>query len=270
MTTEILVKKIILDGGKVRFDLIGKNLPENFLGLASDLKFAGGAGDIKYEKMEWGNAFAGFATEDLPVKMVKYAWETGRDEGRIIFGISLKAGDLKILKDGVIGSFYFSGKASSNIQFAGFQYEVLSAYENGRVDVTGVKWLNAGQLKMPGEVISTGTTLDNIQNKESVELKSLNQPAAINTSDLAKALSSKPVVYSDEVPLDEDSQIDLLPTSSVDLSGSTVLSDNKQSSLFDQQFLWWILPLLIGLFILLLGAWIYWKKRAASRTWQYS
>lgn len=291
MAVEILIKKIILDGGNVRFDLMGKNLPENFLGMASDLKFADGGGDIKYEKMEWGNAFTGFAPENLPVKMVKNDWEAGKNEGTIIFGISLKADNLKNLHDGVIGSFYFSGKGNADLQFTGFQHEILSTYENGRVDLTDVKWLDAGQIKMPTEIISAGPVqiieiaktpvakenvksqaVKNVQNDAVIEATARTS-ATMSTQNSTQipTLITTPTIYPNDMSNpDEVAQSDLTPATPTDLRSMDMPEKNELMALSDSQFFWWFGPCLIGLIVLLLISFFYLRRRPGNRTWQYS
>lgn len=288
MSVEILIKKIILDGGNVRFDLIGKNLPGNFLGMAADLKFTNNGGDVKYEKMEWGSAFMGFVTENVPVKMVKNAWQPGQNEGKIIFGISLKADNLKNLHDGVIGSFYFSGKSvAADLQFAGFQHVVLSVYENGRVDLTDVKWGNAGQIKMPTEIISSGevSSVEGIKVPLEEGVKSPVEQTVVKnqiigmkkgvaslenpTSDQVSISNS--TIYPNDLPnLDEVMPNDSASVALAELRGMDISQQNQLARLSDNQFFWWMIPALIGLPLLFLGGWLYLRKRARNRTWQYS
>jgi len=254
MSVEILIKKIILDGGGVRFDLIGKSLPENFLGMAADLKFSGEG--VKYEKMEWGNAFAGFRPEELPVKMVKNDWETGSKEGEIVFGISLKSDNLKNLRDGVIGSFYFSGKGSSDMRFVGFQHEVLSSYENGRVDVEGVKWIDAGQIKMPTEAVFS----DSLKSIEIVKT-----PAVLE-------ISKNPIVnMQKELPVLEDmAQSNIIPMLEMDLMKPEMMQKNESINSYNDQFFWWVGPGLIGLVLLLLISFFYLRRKVGNEALQHS
>ena len=284
MAVEILIQKVLLEGGAVRFDLVGKNLPENFLGMAADLKFNAGGVGVKYDKMEWGNAFAGFTPDNLPVKMVKYEKETAQGEGKIIFGISLKADDLKNLHDGVIGSFYFSGTAEAlrDLQFSGFQHAVISVYENGRVDLSDVKWLEtAQQIKLPADVISPAVT----QTVEVVEpltlsadksLAALPNPVqipivkAVSAQQETKvAVSELPSIVSNDFSSSEPVNLETIPMLSADSGLTEFTHRNEVANNSDNQLFWWYGFALLTVVLLVLIGFLHARRKVVSRSWQY-
>lgn len=137
--TKIYLRKTIVDG-QAKIDLIGENLPGNFLGIAADLKVltAGGEGmrNFSLEKVELGSAF-NQPEQFQPILLYKADGE----EAKIVMGISLKANNLIEVKDGVLASFYLKEVEAS----LDFDRPVLSVFEEGRKDLNDVLWINSGE-----------------------------------------------------------------------------------------------------------------------------
>jgi hypothetical protein len=149
--TKIYLRKTIIDG-QAKFDLVGENLPANFLGMAADLKVltAGGEGmrNFSLEKVELGSAFS--QPEQLqPILLYKADGE----EAKIVLGISLKANNLSEVKDGVLASFSLKESAVH----LDFDRPVLSVFEEGRKDLNDVLWINSSEY---GQGIATVGVID--------------------------------------------------------------------------------------------------------------
>lgn len=131
--TEIIIKKVQLSDGVARFDMYFSGIPDNFLGIATDIVFSGDVSEVSYRGMEWGSVFEGLEGAQLPINMVKYL----PNEGRLVMGITLKANDLPVLSDGYFASFVFK---DAEIEAVGFENSVLSVFDGARRDVTNVIW----------------------------------------------------------------------------------------------------------------------------------
>lgn len=253
MAVEIFMQKVVTGNG-LRFDLSGKNLPGNFLGMAANLKFEG----LKvedYQKMEFGNAFGAFKNEELPIKMIK----NDLGNGQLIFGITLKADSLTPMKDGVIGSFFFNGAADG--KFVGFENQVLSQYENGRVDLKDVKWLSGLDKKLPVEVI--GSVSAEVADERSVvgplaaaAPKSVELPRKLQS--VIEKMSSKEMILENVGDLSESYQSDLSPEAVV---RAEEIELKPQSAGLDDSFFWYSGIALLGVVILMAAAWFYVKQK---------
>lgn len=127
--TEIKIVKNLLTDGVTRFDLVGKDLPEQFLGLAFDLKLNGNWLKTVYQKTEFGEVLRNLMVE--PIKMAKF------EGGVLIAGMTFKADQVTHLKDGVLLSFYFAG---GEVEAEGVERQVLSIFDRYRRDLSA-NWL---------------------------------------------------------------------------------------------------------------------------------
>lgn len=147
MNTKVnLIKTVLSDG--VRFDLFVENMPENFLGLAADLKFDG---EGNYLRMEFSDQIVGMPFERQPVKMVKEKADT------LIMGMTFKAADLPKLESGVLASFFFDGEKD----FKAFENKVFSIHQNqSRMDLQ-VDWIASLEGKKMLNNLSPGSAIKN-------------------------------------------------------------------------------------------------------------
>lgn len=126
--TEIILQKSWLPDGNVHFDLIGKDLPKNFLGLAADVNFNSHFREGDYLGLSLSSGRQPLADQSHWIAMAKA--EPG--QGKIILGLTQKSDLLASVPDGVLASFTFKNTA---LEVAGFANQVVSVYENGRKDV---------------------------------------------------------------------------------------------------------------------------------------
>ncbi|MGL5831088.1 MAG: hypothetical protein ACRCZE_02970, partial [Candidatus Altimarinota bacterium] len=131
--TKIYLQKSVVDG-QTKLDLLGENLPKNFLGLAMDLKVSGESKGFSLEKVELGAAFEELPEQFKPILLYK----AEQEEAKVVFGLALKANNLAEVKDGVLASFYLADGGDGDFAF---DKQVLSVFENGgRKDLNDVVW----------------------------------------------------------------------------------------------------------------------------------
>ena len=130
--TEIILQKNDLPGGGVKFDLIGKNLPQNFLGIAADIDWKKTFAGANYKGMVLSADWQHLSDAGNLINLAKAIPE----QGKVVFGITLKPGGLAKITDGVIASFVFSDQ---KVEPVAFSNQVLSVFESGRKDLP-VKW----------------------------------------------------------------------------------------------------------------------------------
>lgn len=126
--TEIILQKVNTADGGARFDLIGKDLPKNFLGLAADLDFKTKFGESDYKGMVLSPAMQKLSEQAKLINLAKAEPKSGK----IVIGMTFKSSELAQLKDGLLASFLFK---TGKMEAAGISNQVLSAYENGRKDI---------------------------------------------------------------------------------------------------------------------------------------
>ena len=119
-----------------RLDVLIKNAPEKFLGIAFDLNVTGGV--WRLQKYKPGSIFK--KTSDILI----LASKRDQPHTRLVFGLSYKRDAVKTTKnsnldDGVLTSFYLETSQKGTLQFA-FSENVISVYERGRKDVINVVW----------------------------------------------------------------------------------------------------------------------------------
>jgi hypothetical protein len=141
--TEILIDKVLLPEGVVRYDLKVSDLPANFLGLATDIVFTGDMAKADYLGMQWGEVFDGLSATQRPINMVKAL----PDQGKLVMGITLKSNDLPTLRDGVLASFNFKHDV---LGVTGVESPVFSTFDVARKDIMGVQWTISDAAKQVG------------------------------------------------------------------------------------------------------------------------
>lgn len=169
LMTEIIFAKKIIGPGKWQIDLIAKDLPANFLGMAVDLQFNGDWNGVNYQGMEWGPVLGRLPLEKQPIKMVKALPE----QGRLVTGLTFKANQLVEIDDGMLASFVFEG---AELQLDKLLNPVVSIYENGRKDWPVVGWTiqdtskAVNSLKVLSENKITDLSKNTMENVEIAEL----------------------------------------------------------------------------------------------------
>lgn len=138
--TKIYLRKSVIDGN-TKIEMVGENLPKNFLGMATDLKVlnADGVGltDFTLEKAELGEAFKAQPEQFQPI----FLYKSDQVAGEIVLGLSLKANNLAEVKDGVLLNLYLK----NNVNLT-FEKPILSIYEGGRRDLIDTVWENSVQI----------------------------------------------------------------------------------------------------------------------------
>lgn len=134
--TEIILRKGAISGDLVKYDLLARDLPDNFLGLAADLKFQKPFGAADFAEVFSGEMFRSLSAPQQPFIMARAL----PDQGKLVFGMTLKSGDLPRLNDGVLASFTFQ---NPKLALAGVENQVLSIYDQGRKDWGQTTWIIA-------------------------------------------------------------------------------------------------------------------------------
>lgn len=120
-----------------RFDLIIKDLPKNFLGLAADIKFEGDLSAADFRGTEPGEFFQGAADGDKPIELIKVL----PDQHKVVLGITLKANRLLPSvpgkTEGRLVSLVFN---NDKITPKSFENQVLSVFDQGRRDLPDTIW----------------------------------------------------------------------------------------------------------------------------------
>ena len=131
--TEIILKKGHTETGQMKYDLLIKGVPEHFLGLAADLKFKGDliAGD--FQGMILSPMLSTLPVDQQPIKIVKALAE----EDKVVVGLTFKAGNLPVLKDGVLATLVFN---RNGVELEKISETVVSIYQNGRKDLPMASW----------------------------------------------------------------------------------------------------------------------------------
>jgi hypothetical protein len=134
--TKIYLRKTLIEGNS-KIEIIGENLPSNFLGMATDLKVLtlgdGAVENFSLEKAELGDAFKAQPEQFQPI----FLYKSDQNVGKIVVGLSMKANTLAEVKDGVLASFYLKGDLN-----LAFEKPILSIYDQGRQDLQDVNWSN--------------------------------------------------------------------------------------------------------------------------------
>jgi hypothetical protein len=229
--TVINVAKSILPNGMTSYDLSLEGVPPQFLGLAADLVFEGDFGAADYRGMEWGPAILAVPEEERPIQMVRAL----PGQSRIVLGLTFRADDLAVAKDGVWARFVFGRDL---VRPVSIENRVFSIYQGGRRDLSNVEW-----------TISAGPSL------AEVPVKGIAVAAPDGTG--VFSLAAEDVQVGAEVP-------------AAGLGLGQLESNWEQSALLEamslprnsavQQWfgLWLFWPVLLGL--LLLG-WFYYRRR---------
>ncbi len=147
--TEIFLQSAGLADGTTRYDLTGKDLPANFLGLAADIRFEKGFLEGDFMGMENGRIFQNLSLDQKPLVMAKAL----PDQGKLVLGISMKAKELPAVSDGILASFKMSSRAPA---VTSFENQVLSTFDNGRKDLSAVIW-SAGTVGSNVDAVKTVT-----------------------------------------------------------------------------------------------------------------
>ncbi len=136
--TEIILQKNGAGKEGLQFDLLIKNVPENFLGLAADINFEGDLAAADFRGMEWGEVFQSLSDKDKPIELIKVLPE----QQKVVLGITFKATGLPRLQDGKMATLVFE---KDGIIPKSFENRVLSVFENGRRDLSDTVWTVEGQ-----------------------------------------------------------------------------------------------------------------------------
>ncbi len=126
--TEIIMQKNRLPDGRVKLDLIGKNLPRNFLGLAADINLKKPFEEDSYDQMVLAPILKDLADQNSLIDLAKALPK----EGKIVLGLTLKSDHLVSLPDGLLLSFIFDDQS---IEISEISNQVISVYEQGRKDI---------------------------------------------------------------------------------------------------------------------------------------
>lgn len=128
---------IQISSNLARLDVVMKNIPDQFLGIAFDLNIRGGTWNL--QKYKLGPIFK--KTSDILV----LASKRDAPQPRLVFGLSYKRDAIKNKKnsvigsDGVLASFYLEAPEKGTLQFS-FSENVMSVYEKGRKNIAYVLW----------------------------------------------------------------------------------------------------------------------------------
>jgi hypothetical protein len=140
-----------------RLDVMGKDLPKNFLGTAFEISIAYKVPVTTGFSAKNPSEFTGESTNFLknwayqkfelsadlnnPEKVLSLAtFKT--NPARVVFGLTFKQGSVITFKDGKIVSFYLSlpkSDLNQNLLFH-FDRKVLSVFDAGRKDLSAVSW----------------------------------------------------------------------------------------------------------------------------------
>lgn len=121
-----------------RLDVMGKDLPKNFLGVAFEISIKDSTNFLKdwsYQKFELNGDL------NNPEKTLSLAtFKT--NPARVVFGLTFKQGSAITFQNGKIVSFYLNlPKAELNQNlFFHFDRKVLSVFDGGRKDLSAVSW----------------------------------------------------------------------------------------------------------------------------------
>jgi hypothetical protein len=225
MSVEIYVLKNQVQNGQQRFDLQGKNLPENLLGMAADLQFSGDLKNWQFDHWEWGDVLTGKGIN--PILLVKPDWPNGK----LILGLTQKADQLKAVADGRLMSMYFKGKGQ--LDFQGFSRQILSIYDGKRVDLPGIVWKDSQMLPA---------------SKNSLLVQTANQ------------MPEQRQFVDDTLSAEVYGQKTGLPNAENTMMQADLLQ-NKGEQLMDRQNWWWM-GLVLGTIVLVLAVLFRLKRRA--------
>lgn len=121
-----------------RLDVMGKDLPRNFLGVAFEISIKDSTNFLKdwsYQKFELNGDL------NNPEKILSLAtFKT--NPARVVFGLTFKQGSAITFKNGKIVSFYLSlpkSELNQNLLFH-FDRKVLSVFDGERKDLSAVSW----------------------------------------------------------------------------------------------------------------------------------
>lgn len=221
--TEIILQKAVQTAEGARFDIMVRDLPKNFLGLAADISFEGDLAAADFQGMEWGEVFSGTADADQPIELVKVL----PDQDKIVLGFTLKANHLLPMADGKtdgkLASLVFK---NDKVTFKGFENQVLSVFDNGRRDLTDTVWTVTGQQNISQKTVSAPATMSRV----AVADKTFSQPTETFSGSLDTEFS----------------------TQVQDLALREALNSSRASGLNGLWEWWWLILILVSLFPLLL------------------
>jgi len=119
--------------GGYKIDLVVHDLPQNFLGLAFDLKFNDPAGAADFAEVLPGQIIGSLPVEEQPIIMAKALPE----QSKLVFGLTWKAKNLPKLSDGVLATFTFKNGDPGLMEL---ENQVASIYDQGRHDWRQTSW----------------------------------------------------------------------------------------------------------------------------------
>ncbi len=227
--TEIFLQKGVDVKGHGKYDLYVKDMPADFLGLAVDLKFTNSGQAWKFLEMSWGEMLKPLPQAKLPLQIVRPVPE----ENKIVMGLTFKATEIPVLKDGVLVSFIFDGDLPL---LAKLENKVISVYQQGkRVDLPRISWKIAQGPVMEANGGETGANAAAVVSQ-----------GQLLASEEVKALEVQPGELAADVLTAQQWQAVL-----VDLAPKPLLAQNNAFS--------WLWGGFIGLVILAVLAGIWWK-----------
>lgn len=128
--TKVWIDPQPMENGLVAVDVNLSGAPMNLFGAAFHVNISGV--DWKLSGYHMGTVFGG----SEPFLLVS------EKDGVLITGISLRRAEPATIRDGKLITFYIHPLKESKISF-GFDYPVLSTYQDERKDVEDVEWIGA-------------------------------------------------------------------------------------------------------------------------------
>lgn len=230
--TEIFLQKSVDAKGHGKYDLYVKDMPADFLGLAVDLKFTNSGQAWKFLEMSWGEVLKPLPQAKLPLQIVRALPE----ENKIVMGLTFKATEIPVLKDGVLVSFIFDGDLPL---LAKLENKVISVYQQGkRVDLPRISWK-----------IAQGPVMEANGGEIGANAAAVVGQGQLLTSEEVKALEVQPGELAADLLTAQQWQVVL-----EDLAPKPVLAQNYA-------FSWlWLGCVGVGVVSILVGIWWKWGR----------
>jgi hypothetical protein len=208
--TEIILEKGHTDTGQMKYDLLVKGMPEHFLGLAADLKFKGDLIAVDFQGMVLSPTLTALPADQQPIKIVKALAEGDK----VVLGLTFKAGNLPVLKDGVLASFIFN---RDDLELEEIDQTVVSTYSGKRKDLSAVEWRVENVIGMFTK--KQDTTLDNKSLEKSKVDRDLGESNLVKLPLEADLLAESPSASaSEQLVLDKILNVPAISSQSLDFS----------------------------------------------------